>query len=77
MTSLTTMTATSSLMHTPADEAASQRQAPQLPHLAPSRARPWAAIAAFVISVSLLGGIAVGLTTPASDATAVADAGPV
>jgi hypothetical protein len=77
MTSLTTMTATSSLMHTATDAhpAPSQTTPPQPPpHLARSRVNPWAAIAAFVISASLLGGTVIGLTMPPSVSAAIADA---
>ncbi|WP_280155521.1 hypothetical protein [Piscinibacter sp. XHJ-5] len=73
MTSLTTMTTTSALMPMPGDEYTAASPIPQPPRLAPSRAKPWAAMAAFVISVSLLGGIAVGLTTPASTAMSAAE----
>ena len=77
MTSLTTMTATSSLMQrqqAPTHEHGAGSQHRQAPHLAPSRVKPWAAIAAFVICVSLLGSIAVGLTTPTVASMAIADA---
>jgi hypothetical protein len=73
MTSLTTMSATSDLMQTPADERSTGSQTTPPPCLTPSRVKPWAAIAAVVISVSLIGGIAVGLTTPPSTAVAAAE----
>jgi hypothetical protein len=66
MTSLTTLTATSSLMHTAGDGHRAASHPSRLPQLAPSRVRPWAAVAAVVICVSLLGSIVVGLTAPAN-----------
>ena len=80
MTRLTTMTATSSLMQrpqAPTHEHGLGSHPTQPPHLAPSRVKPWAAIAAFAICVSLLGGIAVGLTTPTLAPIAIAAAGSV
>ena len=79
MTSLTTMSATSSLMCTPGEERHAFPPAAQPAHLPASRVKPLAAIAAVVICVSLLGSIVVGLTAPASKpaAVAIADAGSV
>jgi len=76
MTSLTTMTATSSLMCTPSDERHAFPPVARPAHLPASRVKPWAAIAAVVICFSLLGSIVVGLTAPASTpaALAIADA---
>jgi len=81
MTSLTTLCATSDLMHLP-DEGrrAARVVAPDtvMPPRFPSRGvKSLCAVLSAVISMSLLGSVAVGITTPTAAASVIADAEPV
>jgi hypothetical protein len=78
MTSLTTMSATSALMHRSDELHAAVRIAcPDTAkplRLHPTRVKALCALASVVISVSLLGSVAVGIATPATVAAAASNA---
>jgi hypothetical protein len=81
MTSLTALTTPSSLLHLSAAEldathtAGSDTMKPL--HRASQGAKALCAVMSFVISISLLGGVAVGMTTPTTAPSVIADAEPV